>query len=377
MWFGGGFCYCADVADRCAEEVVVVDSREASAAMLVQARESRGLLQAEVAAAMSGHLGEPVSQGYVSKAEAGRLSVTGERLEAFSAVLRYPVDVLCAEPGADAAGIGLIHHRKRASLGGPALRRIHAELMFARRQLAGLEALSDRRPHGFRKRQLTAEDTPAEIAIDVRKEWGLGDKPIGDLVATIEHAGGVVLVRDLGSKELDAVSQWSADGAPLFLLNVNAPADRMRFSLSHELGHVIMHSAPGATAEHERQADEFASSFLMPAEGIRSELRRGVDVECIMRLKTTWGASMASLARRALDLGGLSDWQYRNIMIEMSVLGYRVQEPVAIEPECPSKVSELVEELTRKRGYDLDQLAATAGLMRDEFEQLYLAKPSQ
>ena len=57
----------------------------ANAAMLILARESRGITQAELAEAMTRHSGEtPVSQGYVSKAEAGRLEVTGPRLSLYA-----------------------------------------------------------------------------------------------------------------------------------------------------------------------------------------------------------------------------------------------------------------------------------------------------
>src|SRR5262245_52865498 len=98
-------------------------------AMLVIARESRAMTQAEVAARMTELAdGEPVSQAYVSKAEAGRLTVSGPRLDLYAQALRYPVDVLSADSDLHGVGVGLVHHRKRASLGAPALRRIHAEL---------------------------------------------------------------------------------------------------------------------------------------------------------------------------------------------------------------------------------------------------------
>src|SRR5690348_674560 len=111
---------------------------EANPGMLVQARESRGLRQSELAEEMSRHLGATVSQAWVSKAEAGRVAVTDDRLAAISEALRYPVAELCSAPDADGVGIGLIHHRKKASIGAPALRRIHGQLNFGVRQTGRL-----------------------------------------------------------------------------------------------------------------------------------------------------------------------------------------------------------------------------------------------
>ncbi|MDI5937149.1 MULTISPECIES: ImmA/IrrE family metallo-endopeptidase [unclassified Micromonospora] len=343
--------------------------------MLVLARESRGMTQAEVAGRMSGLAdGMQVSQGYVSKAEAGRLAVTGQRLELYAQAVRYPVTVLCADPDVHGVGVGLVHHRKRASLGAPTLRRVHAELAFSRMQVRALWSAADvPQDHSFRRIELDDFNTPADAAITVRKEWGVAGGPVTRLVELIEEAGGLVLVRDLGTRELDAVTQWADGEAPLFLFNAQAPADRFRWSLAHELGHVFMHDQPGATSLQERQADEFASEFLLPAANVRTELKGRLDLNRLVELKNQWGVSMAAIARRAAGLGVITDWQYRNVMVEMSALGYRTQEPGDVEREYPYMVSNVVTRLKKDVGLSVDKISALAGLLPEEFEVLYQA----
>lgn len=347
----------------------------AHAAMLVLARESRGMTQAELAQVMTQHSdGTLVSQGYISKAEAGRLDVTGPRLSLYAIALGYPVAVLCTDPQVHGVGVGLVHHRKRASLGAPALRRIHAELALARMQTRALLTLAGtEHHHRFHRIVVDDFDTASDAAMTLRHEWGPAPGAVPQLVRLIEDAGGLVLVRDLGSRELDAVTQWIDGDPPLFLINAHAPADRFRFSLTHELGHVIMHSEPGVTAVQERQADEFASEFLLPADAIRAELKRGrLDLPRLLALKHRWGVSMAALLRRASTLGVISDWQYRNLLVEMSALGYRTQEPSDLVRENPRFLPALIARLRDDRGYHLDQLADAAGLLPDEFSRLYL-----
>jgi Zn-dependent peptidase ImmA (M78 family) len=355
-----------------------VNAKVADPAMLVLARESRGMTQADVAAAMSSLAGETaVSQGYVSRAESGRLAVSGERLELYAKALRYPSHLLCRAGEVHGVGVGLVHHRKRASLGAPALRHIHAELALSRLHVRALvAAVAGEQPHRFRHIAIDDLDTPADAARTLRKEWELPAGPVGRLVEVIEEAGGFVLIRDLGTRKLDAVSQWATEEAPLFLLNQQAPMDRFRWSLTHELGHIAMHIEPGSSSVQERHADEFAGEFLMPASSIRAGLRGGVDLNKLLSLKQQWGVSMAALARRALSLGVISDWQYRNLMIEMSALGYRTQEPGTIAAERPRRLRMLVSRLEHELGYSPQQVAELVGLLPDELHSLYSTNSS-
>jgi hypothetical protein len=71
----------------------------------------------------------------------------------------------------------------------------------------------------FRHIEVKDFDTPADAAESVREEWNVPAGPIDDLVALLEDVGALVVVRDLGTTELDAVSQWPPGKAPLVLLN--------------------------------------------------------------------------------------------------------------------------------------------------------------
>lgn len=344
----------------------------ANAAVLALARESRGLTQVEVSSAMSDLAGEAVSQAFVSKAEAGRLAVSGNRLNLYAAALHYPIEVLCADPEVHGVGIGLVYHRRKASLGAKALRRVHAELMFTRSQLRALQTALGPATHRFYRAERGPMDIPAEIAQRVRKEWDLPSGPIVGLVEAVEAAGGLAVARDLDADGLDAVTQWTGGEPPLFLIDLKAPTDRFRFSLAHEIGHVFLHGEVGGGQEIEREADEFASELLLPASDIRDSFAGSVDLQLLIDLKHYWGASMSALVRRALTLGAISDWQYRQLMVEMSALGYRNREPGTLPNEIPRLVRHLAQQLVRSTG-SVESAAGRVGLLPDEFHDLYLS----
>ncbi|MFD7677031.1 ImmA/IrrE family metallo-endopeptidase [Streptomyces sp. NPDC060187] len=347
-------------------------------AMLALARESRGMTQADLAIAMSRLDGaNRVSQGYVSRAEAGRLQVKDDRLALYADALEYTPEMLCRTTDTHGVGVGLVHHRKRASMGATSLRRIHATLTLTRLQVESLTApLTDLGTHGFRHIEVDDLDAPEDAAATLREEWGISRGPIDDLVSAIEGAGASVVVRDLETADLDAVSQWPDGSPPLFLLNSTAPGDRFRFSLAHELGHVVMHTEPGDGRLQEQQADRFAAEFLMPHDAILPELKPGVDLQRLMGLKTRWGVSMAALIRRALSLGVVSEWQYRNLMVEMSALGYRTVEPVTVQRETPRHIAQVVTRLEQQHHLDLTHAAHLAGLGHEEFHEIYLCASS-
>ncbi|WP_083873773.1 ImmA/IrrE family metallo-endopeptidase [Frankia sp. QA3] len=321
---------------------------------------------------MSDLAGEAVSQAFVSKAEAGRLAVSGDRLGLYAAALCYPVEVLCTDPEVHGVGIGLVYHRRKASLGAKALRRVHAELMFTRSQLRALQVAIGSTPNRFHRVERGPMDIPAEIAQHVRKEWDLPPGPIDVLVAAVEAAGGLVIARDLDADGLDAVTQWTGDEPPLFLINLKAPTDRFRFSLAHEIGHVFLHGGVGGGQEIEQEADEFASELLLPADELRGSFTGSVDLQRLIELKRYWGASMVALVRRAVTLGALSDWQYRQLMIEMSALGYRTREPAELPRERPRLVRHLAQQLVVSTG-STEAAAALVGVLPDEFHDLYLS----
>ena len=157
--------------------------------------------------------------------------------------------------------------------------------------------------------------------------WKLPPGPVANVIQAIEDAGGIVFKCDFGSNKIDALSQWLQGIPPMFFLSNRIPTDRMRWTLAHELGHVIMHQIPSENIELE--ADIFASEFLMPALSIKPYLA-DLTLAKLAALKTHWKVSMASILKRASDLGVISDRQKTYLWTQMGAHGYRTNEPVQL-----------------------------------------------
>lgn len=197
--------------------------------------------------------------------------------------------------------------------------------------------------------------TPEQAAEEVRAQWHLADRPIADMMSLLESKGVRILSLDHRCKDVDAFC-FSRDGVSYIFVSTVKTAERQRFDLAHELGHLVLHAGVPADSanskERERQADLFASAFLMPASRIYTQSMNGAPVERILKAKKYWQVSAMAMARRLHDLKLLSDWQYRSVVIELSQRGYRSAEPDGIQREQS--------QLLRKVLFMMDEHTTTA-----------------
>jgi Zn-dependent peptidase ImmA (M78 family)/DNA-binding XRE family transcriptional regulator len=333
--------------------------------MLILARESRELTQGELAQASG------LSQANISKYEAGLLRISNQHLETIASVLGYPKSFFYQEEKRYGFGSSCTYHRKRQTLSVTHLRTLLARINLFRIHvttlLRSVDVVSEHRFEHFDIDDFGGD--VERIAQLVRNRWGLPLGPISNLVEAVEYANGIVYRCSFGTSKLDAISQWLPSAPPIFMVNADVPGDRIRFTLAHEIGHVIMHRIP--TTNMEAEADRFASEFLMPAREIAADLTPATLVN-YARLKPYWKVSIAALIRRARDLGKVTDRHYRSLFEELSKLGYRIAEPVMIPHEEPSVFNDLIKFHVRENGYSNEQLSEVLNLHVDELVSSYV-----
>ncbi|WP_255360219.1 XRE family transcriptional regulator [Nocardia sp. BMG51109] len=172
-----------------------------------------------------------------------------------------------------------------------------------------------------------AGDNPRTAASLLRGVWGLGTKPLPNLVQLCESRGVRVYGLPPFADAVDAYSIWRHDTPYVFLARRKTP-ERLRFDLAHELGHLVLHAGETCeTTAQEREADTFASEFLMPAAGLTEYLRPNPSVHELLAAREKFKVSAMALAYSAHKAGRLSDWSYRQMCIELSARGFRTAEP--------------------------------------------------
>lgn len=342
--------------------------------MLVLGRDARGLTQSDLSEIMG------VGQGTLSKVETKMLPATDDFVATAVEALGYPREFFFE--GGRPYGMPPFHYRRRKKLSAKALGKIVAEMNIRRLHLGKMMRSFDRKANGFipefdrdeyqagRKAPLT----PDEAARVVREMWMLPRGPIQNMVDLLEANGGIVIPCNFGTDLIDAMSQ-RIDGYPvLFFVNINAPADRLRHTLAHELGHMVLHTINVKDDDlMEDEADAFAGAFLLPADEIRPQLR-SFDLRQLANLKLYWKVSMAAIAVRADRLKLITPYQSKMFWIEMSRLGYRKREPNEPPKEHPSLLRQMIAFHTKKLGYTVAEMARLLCLLPAEFQSMYEAE---
>lgn len=334
--------------------------------MMCVARQLRGLSQTEMAKALG------ISQSKVSKIEAGLLQPDATFIEKLSQLLEFR-PCFFTRPG-QLRPAPANFHRKRQKLSAGEWDRILATSEIYRLAIEAMLQSVDLVPLKPPPPGIDPDQYDGRIdliASAVRQAWTLPRGPVVDVAKAIEDSGVLIVSFDFRTDLIDAFCQRALDRLPplIFLNGRLKSKDRIRFSLAHELGHLVMHTLP--KPEQEQEANQFAAAFLMPAEDIRPALY-GMSLERLMVLKTHWKASMQAILRRARDLNRVSDRGYRYYQIEMSKRGWRNVEPIEIDGpiEDPKVFESLLSSHTQELGYSVDELTEMFGIYPSDMPEI-------
>lgn len=209
----------------------------------------------------------------------------------------------------------------------------------------------------------------------LREVWGLGGGPLRDLSAILENHGVVVVSERVNSPDMDAVSCWQR-GRPYILYAEDVESGpRTAFNVAHELGHLLFHSDVQLTIETlptiERQANRFASAFLLPQEAFSRDVL-GTSLNHFLFLKEKWGVSISAMAYRCKDLGIINQNQLSYVMRQLNLKRIREFEPLdeKFKMRAPTVLSASMRMLLDNNVQSLDDIEKSLALNLQDIEAL-------
>lgn len=304
-----------------------------------QAREIRGLTQTDLATAVG------VDQSYISWIELGAREPSDVLVNKIAIATQFPPSFFRRDPGPEFP-LGSLLFRRRQSLASDDRDRFR---QVARLAFEVFQSLADKfKPMDMRVPRVT-DRYPAEAAGLTRTALGLSpDTPVTHLINKLERNGVFILALPIELKKADAFSVWAdtEPRKPIIALTSGWPGDRQRFSIAHELGHLVMHQTLTSKASAlDDQANAFAAEFLLPEEAMRRELEPPLTLTRLAELKSKWGVSIQVLTRRGESLGVITEGQRKYLDKQLAWKGWIRNEPVAIEPEKPRLLRRMAESL--------------------------------
>lgn len=211
--------------------------------------------------------------------------------------------------------------------------------------------------------------TTEDAAMALRYYWKLGEKPISNMIHLLESKGVRVFSLALDIADVDACCTWQ-DEIPFVFLNTKKSNARRRFDAAHELAHLVLHRHGEYDGrETERDADEFASAFLMPRSGFQATAPRVANIANVIENKAIWGVSVSAYIVRLFKTNLISDWQYRTLFKSASQRGFRSIEPRDYAPE-QSKIAEISLKQFRDEGIGISKISSELAISEEDLSDL-------
>jgi transcriptional regulator with XRE-family HTH domain len=273
---------------------------------LAVARKMAGLSLQQLA----GKLGNDISRQALNKYEQGKMKPGSEMLIRLAEALNVPVDFFYSYPENDITLEAVDFRRHASKIGKTAETAIREKVKDALSKTLELEQALNitESPEYFSFPSVIQSVSDAEsAAIELRRQWNLGNDPIPDVVEMLEDKGYNVM--EIEAAEAFDGMKAEASGRKIIVLNQNDNPDKVRKRMTalHELAHhSLIFPQDLAGKEEERLCTAFASAVLYPGEMARKELRSprfGFLLNELVILKERWGISISALYYRALNLG--------------------------------------------------------------------------
>lgn len=359
-----------DFINKTRKEVIPVRIREA--------RISRGMSLNDLAEGIG------VTKQAISKYELGALNISSETLFNISQLLDFPIDFFMKPKNTNdenysKSAVFFRSTRTAKKIQNALIQKID----FVHEIVEYLKKFIDFPPIDILdidldnyKGYLEEEDIE-EIAIKYREYWNLDKEPIVNLSNLLLKKGFIISTVNLNTMKVDGYSRW-INGVPYIILGSDKNCSvRARFSLAHELGHLILHShleEDDIKKNHkiiEIEANRFASAFLLPEETFSKDVH-SISLDNFVYLKERWKVSIGAMIRRCYDLDIVDENQYTNLNRYLSMKGWRKKEPLdnILEFEKPTMIQEAFDLLIENDVISARELVAKIALNKSEIEEL-------
>lgn len=292
--------------------------------------------------------GNMITRQAINKYELGKMDPSSEVLSALSRALGIKPDYFFRDPSVNLSNMKF---RKKSKLSVKESESVkHRTLEFLERYVEIEDILQDKavfkNPIPNKLRKVTTYQSVEIAAETLRESWKLGMSPLYNLVELVEDKG-IRIYEIEASDGFDGISAW-ADDTPIIAVNLKTDSVRRRFTISHELGHILLEFEDEEDLKgREKLCHTFAGAFLLPREVIFGELgskkRSKIAILELEKLKEIYGISIQAIMVRIYNLEIIGDQTYKKFWVVVNAWGWKKNEPGAYRGiESASRFKQLV-----------------------------------
>lgn len=211
-----------------------------------------------------------------------------------------------------------------------------------------------------------------KAANDFRNYIKISNKqPISDLINILENLGIIIIqIKNPNNRfdDFDGLSEFVNNIPVIVLLDGIKDGARQRFTIAHELGHLVL-NINNDELDEEKLCNRFASALLMPKEAIINEFgysRGNIHFFELTAFKNEFKVSYTAIVYRLKDLNIISEYLYKKLSIFLS---RRIgkNDPKPIQPEMSYQFKKIVYKLEADEIISLNKACELLGVTVDEY----------
>jgi Zn-dependent peptidase ImmA (M78 family)/DNA-binding XRE family transcriptional regulator len=318
--------------------------------MIELARNIRGATQKELSKSLN------ITQSNLSKIERGELNTAESTIKQIAETLDFPLSFFCQSEVR--TPISNFYFRKRSSISQRILDKIIGDVKLILKCVDYL--LEEIEITDYPKYNFDLSDgwTPETVAIRMREILRVPSGAIHEPVKYLEELGIIVYFYDCKELRFDGLTAYTDNGVPVIFVNMNLPNDRIKFTLGHELFHLLCHIPCDIEPwrDHEAEANQFPGEFFMPTKECLSDMKR-LSFNQLTGLKAYWGMSKASIIYKAKAAGFINEQTYKYMIIELSRRGERKLESGFVDIDKPTTLQQVLDLLQNELEYSEQEIA--------------------
>jgi len=239
-----------------------------------------------------------VSKQMINKYEQGKSMPNSEKLIAFSKLFNQKIDYFFRKPEVT---IGEISFRKKSKFSVKKVNSLKEEIRIQIENYLFIENIcevSNSFENPLEKRIIQTVEGVKTAVINVRESWEIGQDAIQDCIDLLEDNHIKVIEVDDETGAFDGLATIIDTKYPIIVINKNMPIERKRFTLLHELAHLLLPITNLELREQEKLCNFFASEMLLSEENIRNEfgeVRSRVSFEELKNSQAKYGISISAI----------------------------------------------------------------------------------
>lgn len=210
----------------------------------------------------------------------------------------------------------------------------------------------------------------------LRDKWALGRGTLYNIVELMEDKNIKILKLDV-SENIDGLQAYVNGNIPIVAYNirkVNKP-DRIRFTLLHELAHLLLKFGNITEKQKETLCHQFSGAMLIPEETIIAELgpkRNKLSTLELGKIKKQYGISIQAIVMRAKDCKIITDNYTKQFFFLINQMNWKIDEPVEYKgTEESNRFEQLLFRALIEEQISISKAASLSNLTLSEFKKEY------